>query len=379
MQTNAMEQRRQFVLDYESGQWSMSELCERYRVTRPTGYKWVGRHEGEGLAGLAERGRAPHRCPHRTPRRTEELILSVRKQYGWGAKKLLQVLRVRDPGLVLPARSTVNDILERHGKLQKNRRRKQWTHPGAAPLETERPNQVWPADFKGQFKTRDSRYCYPLTVTDHFSRTILLCKGLSSVRTEGAKPAFRRLFREVGLPEAIRTDNGVPFASRAIHGLCDLNVWWMQLGIVHQRISPASPQENGTHERMHRELKRETTCPPASNLRGQQRKFDFFRQRYNQERPHEGIENAVPASRWEPSPRSYPERIAKPEYPDHMEVRRVSAAGTFQLNALQPRLSNALHDQHIGLEQIRDGLWNIVYYRTLIGRIDERAGTITGV
>jgi putative transposase len=141
---------------------------------------------------------------------------------------------------------------------------------------TERPNQVWPVDFKGQFKTRDGRYCYPLTVSDHFSRSVLLCKALPSVRTSGAKPAFRRLFREVGLPEAIRSDNGAPFASTGIHGLCELNVWWMQLGIVHQRISPASPQENGAHERMHRELKRETTRPPAYNLRGQQRKFDHF-------------------------------------------------------------------------------------------------------
>jgi transposase InsO family protein len=379
METNATEQRLGFARDYESAQWSMVELCERYGVTRPTGYKWVSRFRDEGEAGLVERVRAPYGCPHRTPARIEELILAARKQYGWGAKKLLQVLRRRHPRLVWPARSTVNAILERHGKLHKHRRRKKWSHPGAVPLETTRPNQVWPADFKGQFKTRDGTYCFPLTVTDHFSRSLLLCKGLRSVRTEGAKPVFRRLFREVGLPEAIRTDNGAPFASTGIHGLCEMNVWWMQLGIVHQRIPPSSPQENGAHERMHRELKRETARPPARNLRGQQRKFDCFRDRYNEERPHEGIEDQVPASRWEPSPRPYPERIAPPEYPGHMEVRRVSAAGTFRLKAAQPFLSNALHDEHIGLEEIGDGLWNIVYYRTLLGRIDERTGTITGV
>jgi transposase InsO family protein len=379
METNATEQKRGFVLDYESGQWSMVELCERYRITRPTGYKWVGRYRREGEAGLVERARAPYECPHRTPVRIEELILAARKQYGWGAKKLLQVLRRRHPRLAWPARSTVNAILERHGKLRKNRRRRKWSHPGAAPLVTVRPNQVWPADFKGQFRTRDGKYCFPLTVSDHFSRSLLLCRGLPSVRTEGAKPVFRRLFQEVGLPEAIRTDNGAPFASTGIHGLCELNVWWMQLDIVHQRIPPSSPQENGAHERMHRELKRETARPPASNLRGQQRKFDLFLQRYNQERPHEGIGDQVPASLWEPSPRSYPERIAPPEYPGHMEVRRVSAAGTFRLKAAQPFLSNALHDQHIGLEEIGDGVWNIVYYTTLLGRIDERTRTITGV
>jgi transposase InsO family protein len=261
------------------------------------------------------------------PARIEELILAACKQYGWGAKKLLQVLRSRHPRPSWPARSTVNEILDRHGKLRKNRRRRKRSHPGAAALETVRPNQVWPADFKGQFKTRDGRYCFPLTVTDHFSRSLLLCKGLPSVRTEGAKPAFRRLFQEIGLPEAIRTDNGAPFASTGIHGLCEMNVWWMQLGIVHQRIPPSSPQENGTHERMHRELKRETARPAASNLRGQQRKFDLFRQRYNEDRPHEGIDDQVPASRWQPSPRPYPSRITPPEYPGQMEVRRVTSTG----------------------------------------------------
>ena len=379
METNAMEQRRSFVIDYESGQWSMSELCERYRITRPTGYKWVERVEAEGEGGLAERSRAPRGCPHETPERVVRLLLEARQEYGWGAKKLLQVLGKQHPRLAWPARSTVNEILDRHGKLRKNRRRKRWRHPGAAALATERANQVWPADFKGQFKTRDGRYCYPLTVTDHYSRSLLLCKGLPSVKTEGAKPAFRRLFQEVGLPEAIRTDNGVPFASTGIHGLCELSVWWMQLGIVHQRILPASPQENGQHERMHRELKRETTRPPASNLRGQQRKFDLFRRRYNEERPHEGIDGQVPEERWKPSPRPYPERIAAPEYPSHLEVRRVSAAGTFRLKAKQPFLSNALADQHIGLEEVGDGVWNLVYYRTLLGRIDERTGQITGV
>ncbi len=379
MQTNAKEQRRGFVRDYESGQWSMAELCQRYRVSRPTGYKWLDRYAEEGDAGLEERSRAPETCPHHTPRSMERRILALRAEYGWGAKKLLQVLERRHPKAAWPARSTVNAILGRHGKLRKNRRRKKWDHPGAAPLETERPNQVWPADFKGQFKTRDGKYCYPLTVTDHYSRKLLVCQGLLSVRTEGAKPVFRRLFRKVGLPEAIRTDNGAPFASTGIHGLCELNVWWMKLGIVHQRIRPSSPQENGQHERMHRDLKREAARPPAANLSSQQRKLDRFRRRYNGERPHDGIDGDLPDERWEPSPRLYPERLAPPEYPNHLEVRRVSAAGTFRLKAKQPFLSNALADEHIGLEEVGDGLWNIVYYKTLLGRIDERTGRITGV
>ncbi len=379
METDKERQRRGFVADHESSQWSMTELCERYGISRPTGYELLRRVEAEGAAGLRERSRVPRSCPHQTPPEVERLLLALRTKYGWGAKKLLQALEKRHPRLELPARSTANAILERHGKLQKRRRRRKWKHPGAVPLETDHPNQVWPVDFKGQFKTRDAKYCYPLTVTDHFSRKLLLCRGLLSVRTEGAKPAFRRLFREVGLPEAIRSDNGAPFASTGIHGLCALNVWWMKLGIVHQRIRPSSPQENGQHERMHWDLKRETTRPPAANVRGQQRKFDRFQHCYNEERPHDGIDGDIPAERWEPSPRPYPERLATPEYPSHLEIRRVSAAGTFRLKAKQPFLSNALADEHIGLEEVADGLWDIVYYTTLLGRIDEKTGRITGV
>jgi putative transposase len=378
METNALVERLRFVDDYESGQWTMSELCERFGISRPTGYKWSGRRRAPD-GGLHELSRAPHRCPHRTAARIEDLILAARREYGWGAKKLRKILSTRHRGLTWPARSTINDILDRHGLLRRNRRRRKWRHPGAAPLQTHRPNQVWPADFKGQFKTGDGRYCYPLTVTDHFSRSLLACRGLPTVRTEDTKPVFRRLFRDVGLPDAIRTDNGAPFASTGIHGLCELNVWWMQLGIVHQRILPASPQENGTHERMHRELKRETARPAARSLRAQQRRFDRFQRRYNDERPHEGIGDRVPGSLWTPSSRPYPDRISPPHYPGHLEVRRVSHCGTFRLHSAQPFLSNALRDEYIGLEEVDDGVWNIVYYSTLLGRIDEKTLLITGV
>lgn len=379
METNVVKERLAFVHDLESGHWSMSELCERYGVSRPTGYKWLARHQAGGGAGLSDRSRAPQQCPHRTSDAVETLIIAARVEYGWGAKKLLRVLRTRHPTRRWPARSTVNAILERHGLLHKNRRRRTWTHPGAGPLETQRPNQVWPVDFKGQFRTGDGQYCYPLTVTDHFSRRILACHGLRSVQTAGAKPVFRALFREVGLPEAIRTDNGTPFASTGIHGLAALNVWWMQLGIVHQRITPASPHENGTHERMHRELKRETARPAARSLRTQQHRFDAFARRYNDERPHEGIGDRTPSSLWRPSSRRYPEQRTYPDYPAHLEVRRVSTAGTFRLQARQPFLSHALAGEDIGLEEVGDGIWNIVYYRTLLGKIDERTARITGI
>jgi hypothetical protein len=225
---------------------------------------------------------------------------------------------------------------------------------------------------------RNGLYCYPLTIVDHFSRYLLCCHGLLDVRREGVKPQFLRLFREHGLPDAIRSDNGTPFASTGIHGLNRLNVWWLQLGITHQRITPASPQENGAHERMHKTLKAQATRPPAANLNLQQRVFNTFRRTYNEIRPHEALNDETPASRWAPSTRSYPDRIAPPEYPGHVEVRRVSNAGCFRLHSGQHFLSQALNGENIGLEQVRDDIWNILYYDVLLGRFDQRKKTITG-
>lgn len=377
METSVREQRRQFVTAYANGVWSMTELCERYGITRPTGYKWVARWEALGEAGLAEQSRTPHACPHAMSPAVREALLTARREYGWGATKLLAVLQRRQPSRPWPARSTVNALLAREGLLVKQRRRRTGTHPGTGPLDTTGPNQIWPADFKGQFRTRDGVYCYPLTVTDHFSRSILLCRALPSIRTAEVRPAFLRLFHDVGLPDAIRTDNGAPFASRGLHGLAPLNVWWMQLGIVHQRIQPGRPQANGTHERMHRELKRETARPPATSLRAQQRRFEAFRHRYNEERPHQALGNRPPATLWAPPARTMPARIAPPTYPAHFLVRRVRVGGTIKVRGQVAFLSEVLEDQYVGLEEIADGIWNIVYYRTVLGRFDARTGTIT--
>lgn len=371
-------ERRRFVRDFDSGDWTMSELCEHYGISRPTGYKWVERYAEHGDEGLVELSRAPVNCPHHTATTTEELVILLKKTHGWGARKILQQLRSRLAPADLPCRSTVFDILKRHGLVMPRRRRTRWQHPGAAPLRTDAPNQVWTIDFKGQFRTRDGLYCYPLTVMDHFSRYLLCCRALHDVKTAGARATLERLFRECGLPDAIRSDNGVPFASTGIHGLCELNVWWMKLAIVHQRITPASPQENGAHERMHRTMKDKTTHPPAANLRGQQWKLDDFQTEYNVERPHEALDDETPASLWVPSLRPYPARLAPPDYPGHFEVRRVSNAGEFIINGCHRFLSQALNGESIGLEAIDDGLWNIIYYTTLLGRLDERTGKVTG-
>lgn len=379
METNVADERRCFVREYARGDWTMRALCARFGVTRPTGYKWWARYVADPDDELADRRRTPRHCPHRTAASLETLIVAARRQYGWGAKKLRYVLVARHPELAWPARSTFNEILDRHGLLQKQRRRSTWPHPGTVALQTERPNQVWPADFKGEFKTGDGQYCYPLTITDHFSRQLLAVVGLPAITSAATRAVFRRLFREVGLPDAIRTDNGSPFASVALHGLSALNVWWMQLGIVHQRIRPARPQENPTHERMHRELKRETTRPAAATRRAQQARFDQFRHRYNDVRPHEGIANQTPSARWQPSPRAYPERLTPPAYPAAWETRRVSSGGTIRLQGQVVFVSQALHGQDVGLEAIEDSLWRIVYYQTVLGTLDERTRRITGV
>jgi len=378
LETNPMLERRHFMHDFESGNWTMTELCLRYGISRNTGYKWLERYRQSGASGLHDHSRAPRSCPHQTSDELVELILEENSRYGWGARKILKRLQKRFPERTLPARSTIFDILEKHGRVRPRRRLRRWKHPGAAPFNTTAPNQVWTVDFKGQFLMRNGIYCYPLTIVDHFSRYLLCCHGLPDVRTRGVKSQFLRLFRQHGLPDAIRSDNGSPFASTGIHGLTQLNVWWLQLGITHQRITPGNPQQHGAHERMHRALKADATKPPGADLSVQQRMFKRFRNTYNDIRPHEALDDETPASRWGPSSRPLPETLSPPEYPGHIEVRRVSNAGTFRLHSKQRFLSQALAGQHIGLEQINDGIWNILFYDTLLGRFDEPKNNITG-
>jgi putative transposase len=377
-ETNPVNERRRFIADHASGHWTMTDLCARYGISRNTGHVLVRRFALEGESAFEERSRAPKACPHRTPDELEALIIAERKARGWGARKLLRVLRDRHPDVVWPARSTIDDILVRNDLVKPRRRRARWEHPGSGPARASAPNAVWTTDFKGQFRTCDGIYCYPLTIVDLYSRYLLRVSGLPNVRTEGAKPVFERLFREVGLPAAIRSDNGSPFASTGIHGLCELNTWWMKLGISHQRIRPGCPQQNGAHERMHRTLKRDTARPPAANHAAQQRRFDAFRKDFNFERPHEALDDETPGSIWVPSSRPFPKRIAPPEYAGHCEVRRVSNAGSFRLLSVPVFLSQALNGEYIGLEEIEDGLWNILFYSTLLGRFDQATGKITG-
>jgi putative transposase len=377
--TDPMDQRAQFITLHREGLYTMAELCRRFAVSRKTGYKWLGRYEEGGLAGLQGRSHATRACPHVTDQEVQGLLLDTRRAHPtWGPRKVLAALHSRLPEMGLPAPSTVGDLFTRHGLTEPRARRRRHDHPGASTLKADAPNAVWSADFKGQFPTRDGQLCYPLTVTDNFSRYLLGCHGLPSVKQEGVFPAITRLFQEYGLPQAIRTDNGNPFASSALCGLSRLNVWWLKLGIQHQRIAPGCPQQNGRHERMHRTLKKETARPPQTDHSSQQARFDAWREEFNHERPHEAIGMVTPASLYAASPRLFPATIPAPQYPGHMEVRRVSRAGTFRFRKHQLFLSDTLMEEDVALEEVDDGIWSILFYDVLIARLDERDYKISG-
>lgn len=373
MEREPMTEKMEFIIRVSSGLYTMADACQRSGVSRKTGYKILGRWLAEGLDGLRDRSRRPHSSPMRTPELVEELITSLRiKHDDWGPKKLAKVLCSRFPDIEVPARSTIAAILKRRGLIEKTKRRRRHDHPGRPYIEATEPNHLWTTDFKGEFKTKDGLYCYPLTVADQVSRYLLACEGLLSTRTDVVRPIFEKLFRANGLPDGIMSDNGPPFASRAIHGLSALNVWWMQLGIRHIRIEPGKPQQNGRHERMHRTLKARTTRPPAFDVSDQQILFDEFRGEFNDVRPHEALDQETPASVWKPSKKEMPSSIRPPDYPGHFVRRPVGSAGTFRFKGTRVFICNSLCGQSIGLEETDDGIWSIHFYNTLLGRLDER-------
>ena len=372
-QTSAMDQKRLFIADYLSRSFTIVELSERYGISRPTAYKWIRRFLDRGYSGLDELPRRPTRCPHRTADALVEVILELRRRHpSWGPKKLLKILRKRRPATTWPCRATVSDILKRHGMIKRKRRRAYPGHPGKPMTPMNRPNEVWCADYKGEFKTGDGYYCYPLTVTDGCSRYLLECRGLYSTEHALAQPVFKRVFREFGLPRMIRTDNGTPFASTALGRLSRLSVWWIRLGIYPELIEPGRPQQNGRHERMHRTLKDETTRPAAATLRGQQIRFNRFRDEFNNVRPHEALDQETPASCYRPSRRSYPRRVPKVEYPDHYEKRLVSRNGGIRWQSQWVNVSHVLSEQYVGLEEVDEGRWDVYFGHVRLGQLDER-------
>jgi transposase InsO family protein len=379
-EVTAMDERLQFVADARRGGEEMSELCRRYGISRKTGYKWLARYDAEGAACFRERSHRPRTCPHASAPDAVDALCELRRRHPtWGPKKLLTILAQRRPALVLPAPSTAAALLKRAGLVTSRTRRRTPGHPGRPTAPMDAPNAVWTADFKGEFKTRDGIYCYPLTVADGYSRYLLACRALPSTSTAGARPVFERLFRAYGLPARIRSDNGTPFASIALGRLSQLSVWWIRLGILPDLIEPSSPQQNGRHERMHRTLKAEATRPPESHLRAQQRRFDAFRTEYNDERPHEALAQTTPARSYTSSPRPYPARLPALEYPLHCEVRRVSRNGGIRWHNHWVNVSHVLAEEYVAFEEVDDGIWSVAFGPLVLGRFDERTLRITDV
>jgi transposase InsO family protein len=366
-----MEERMRLIVAGMAGEESMSELCEKVGVSRKTGYKWLQRFAEQGRAGLEDRSRAPRVVPWAISEAEAEAISGVRRAHpSWGPKKLRAKLLERAPTQSWPAPSTIGELLRRTGLSQpRKRRRRVAPNRGTlrAPLEA---NELWCIDFKGWFRTGDGARCDPLTVTDAFSRYLLCTSVVSPPGNAGCRSQLERVFKEYGLPCAMRSDNGSPFASLGAGGLSKLSVWWVKLGILPERIEPGKPQQNGRHERMHGTLKPETANPPAENLRAQQRRFDRFRAEFNHERPHEALGQTPPAQHYRPSPRSYPERLEDPVYPADYQLRRVRNNGEIRWQGELVFIGEALVNEVIGLRENADGDGAVYFGPVALGVID---------
>ena len=371
-----MDERLRFVARLLDGD-GMSEVCRDFGVSRKTGYKIFSRYKEHGLEALSDRSRRPVRYANQLPAPIEQLIVRCKADKPhWGARKIRELLVRRLAGDVrVPAKSTIHAVLHRHGLVKvpgRPRRRAQGTalSPGAAP------NDLWCADFKGEFKLGNGRYCYPLTVTDHASRFLLLCEALESTREDLALTAFERLFAERGLPRAIRSDNGVPFASpNALFNLSKLSVWWLRLGIAIERIKPGHPQQNGRHERMHLTLKKETTRPPGGNFLQQQDRFDAFLAEFNAERPHEALGMKCPAQLYVASPHPY-DGLPELTYPFHDRDILVTACGRLCLHRKKIHISTVLAGQRLGIKEVDQGIWLASFMHYDLGYFDLEQRTL---
>jgi len=378
--SGVVEERARFVLEYQKGQVSMAELCRVHNIARKTGYKIWGRFEAAGLDGLKDRSRAPHAHPNAVAEELEAEILELRRAHmRWGPRKLKAVLQRQHRQQAWPAASTISALLKREGLVVAKRARPK-TPPYTQPFATaDAPNRVWCADCKGWCRTGDGARVDPLTITDAHSRYLLRCQAVAKTDTEAVRGICEAAFREYGMPEAMHTDNGAPFASRAVAGLSRLSVWWMKLGIVPERIAPGHPEQNGRHERMHRTLQEATMQPPAANWRAQQQAFNRFRREYNEQRPHEALQMQTPSAGYTSSPRPYPERVPEPEYDSGFEVRQVYPHGQFFWKGHDVFLTKALAGERIGLEPMDERYWCVYFAAFPIACFDSVALAIHGL
>jgi len=371
-ESRVVEERMRFIVAVDEDDEPFTELCRRFGISRKTGYKWLERYESLGPAGLEDKPSVARSCPHRLDNELADLFVKTRKDHPtWGPKKLRAFVAAQQPELVVPAASTIGELLKSRGLIRPRRRRLR------VPLHTsplsisDRPNSTWGADFKGHFALGDRSRCHPLTITDDYSRYLLACEGMHDPKGKPVCEHFERVFREFGMPERIRTDNGAPFASKAPGGLSALSVSWIKLGIIPERIEPGKPEQNGRHERMHRTLKAEATQPPRASMAEQQRVFDHFRHEYNDVRPHEALGQKTPAKAYVTSARAFPEAPRSPEYGDEFIVRKVDDCGRLVRRGVPYRLTRLISLEPVGLREVDDGRWEVFYGPVLLGRIDE--------
>ncbi len=377
-ETSVMDERLRFVARLLEGE-SMSDVCRSFGISRKTGYKIFNRYKDEGQEALTDRSRRPVRYANQLPEPVEAMIVRFKKEKPhWGARKIRELLVRRLAGDVrIPAKSTVHAVLDRYGLVSQARKRNHANKAVGTPLSAASgPNDLWCADFKGEFKLGNGQYCYPLTITDQLSRYLLCCEAFESTREQGVFEAFRRVFAERGLPAAIRSDNGLPFASpNGLYNLSKLSVWWLRLGIAIERIRPGHPQENGRHERMHLTLKKEATRPPGRNILQQQMRFDAFVSEFNEERPHEALSMKVPAELYTPSPRPY-QGLPDIDYPFHDRDAIVTNCGRLCIHRKKVNISTVMAGQKLGLKEVDDGIWLVSFLRYDLGYIDLEQRTL---
>ena len=371
-ETSVMDERLQLVRAYRRGEVAMAELCRQAGISRKTAYKWVERHRLQGIDGLVDRSRAPRVQGRQV---AEALVRSIvtlkRRRRNYGPKKLLALLRERQPKVNWPSASTISAILDAEGLVKRQRRRR--TTPAYPDVlrPTTHANAVWTADIKGQFRTGDRQWCYPLTIADGYSRFVLCCRGMPDLTGNLVWPGFESAFRQYGLPETIRTDNGNPFSNRGL-AISRLTVWWIKLGIRHERIEPGHPEQNGCHERMHKTLKADTTQPrPSIHLAAQQQRFNRWRGRFNTERPHEALGQRPPSAFFTASRRPLPERLAEVVYPADFVVRQVRHNGSIKWHSNLIYVCYPLVGESVGLEQIDQQRWRVYFAQQPIGIFDE--------
>jgi len=378
-ESTKMDEKLKFVSRFLDGE-KISRLCEEFGISRVTGHKIIDRYKESGLEAFNDRSRRPSRQANRLPFQVEQLIVNVKKEFpNWGAPKIRERIYTHYPEITLPAKSTVHAVLDRHGLVRKKRQRRHPKLSGTALFDAQQPNALWCTDYKGEFMMGNKQYCYPLTVTDYTTRFLICCEGLESTREAQAFNVFERLFKEYGLPNSIRSDNGVPFASpNALYGLSSLSVWWLRLGIGIERIKPGNPQQNGRHERMHLTLKQATTKPPGMNLLQQQDKFEDFIQEFNYERPHHALAMKRPADVYQPSNRKY-EGLPDVAYPFHDKTVTVTTCGRICLDNKKIHLSTVFAGHDVGLRQVEEDVWLVSFMDYDMGYFDLESRKVNAI